>query len=104
MSFVLAYLVFNAPPVSIRRLTCLYILAFASAAGLLTLVGAKHVGDVALMAGTAFTFPAWISPPLWFLYDVARSRTLDARVFDFRFHFRSVHVWLRADDGRRTGR
>jgi hypothetical protein len=78
----LVYLIFTAPPVSIRRLTSLYILAFASAAGLLSLVGAKHVVDLAVTIGAAFTFTAWIYLPLRFLYRVARSGTLDARVFD----------------------
>lgn len=82
MLLPLVYLVFTAPPASIRRLTCLYILAFASAAGLLSLVGAKHVVDLAVTIGAAFTFAAWIYPPLRFLYGIARSGTLDARVFD----------------------
>jgi hypothetical protein len=82
MLLPLVYLVFTAPPVSIRRLTRLYILAFASAAGLLDLVGAKHAVDLAVTIGAAFTSAAWIYPPLRFLYGVARSGTLDARAFD----------------------
>lgn len=82
MSFVLAYLVFNAPPISIRRLACLYVLAFASTASLLTLASAKHVADLALMIGTAVTFAAWVSPAVRFLYGVARSGKLAFGIFD----------------------
>jgi hypothetical protein len=82
MLLALVYLVFTAPPVSIRRLALLYVLSFTSAAGLLTLVGAKHVVDLALTFGAAVTFAAWVSPPLRILYGIARSGTLDARVFD----------------------
>jgi hypothetical protein len=82
MLLPLVYLVFTAPPVSIRRLTCLYILAFASAAGLLSLVGAKHVVDLALMTATFVAFAAWVSPPLRFLYGAARSGTLPLGIFD----------------------
>jgi hypothetical protein len=34
------------------------------------------------MIGAAFTFAAWLYPPLRFLCGVTRSGTLDARVFN----------------------
>jgi hypothetical protein len=82
MSFALAYLVFNAPPVSIRRLTCLCILAFTSAVGLLTLAGVRGAVNLALVIGAAVTVAAWIFPLLRFIYGVARTGTLETRVFD----------------------
>jgi hypothetical protein len=82
MLLPLVYLVFTAPPVSIRRLTCLYILAFASAAGLLTLAGVRGAVNLALVIGAAVTVTAWIFPLLRVIYGVARTGTLEARVFD----------------------
>jgi hypothetical protein len=76
VALALIYLFATAKPISIRRLSALFILTLILTITLLSTLRVQNVRADALFAAGSLTLLVWIVPPLQVLFDTMRSGSL----------------------------
>ena len=76
------YVVLTARPISIRRLCLLYVVAWASARFLLSILRIEPAASLAVELATAITLLVWVSPLVWLLFCVVQGKRVTLEVFE----------------------
>lgn len=75
------YMVLTAKPISIRRLCLLYVVAWASARCLLSILRIEPAASLAVELATTIVLLVWVSPLVRILYDAIFGKHIPLEVF-----------------------
>jgi hypothetical protein len=76
------YVVLTAKPISIRRLCLLYVVAWALARFLLSILRIEPAANLSVELATTIALLVWVSPPVRLLFCILRGRRVTLEVFE----------------------
>jgi len=80
--FGFIYVMLTAKPISIRRLCVLYIVAWASARFLLSILRIEHAASLAVELATTIALLVWVCPLVRVLYDAIFCKRIALEAFE----------------------